>query len=481
MDTDAGLDNVVSAFRQEIPRMMSDSDIGVVRTLASRLPKRARIVEIGPWLGGVSVHLAQFGELHVIDRFIWTEKNAERLPGVAEPGMSFRSVFESILKDHDARAEIHTADFRDFTWDRGPVDYYFIDAPRNAGDLLACLIPLAKSLHQDSLVVVKNGLNPAHFGMVSLIEVLLSQSIFDLVTVDQPKWCNIACLKSGAKFARIHSLNFDDDFFDRNPLNPGIKDPWGGGLFPIARLAQHIDALDWDMAYDQLDRLAPDIENIYAWDEQEPFLDLPGDEKLKLATFAEALSLHNEPTTARKTRIPFEKSPALALRAYWKGNLGKPWRSRDLSPALIESAFRKGCLHWPARLQSHVQGRAILEIGTGLALAGIGYMVAGAGSYLGIETQPELGLAPDAAVAAHADDLPDWLAAALSGLDQPFRLVRFGAPLHGLDVCLLHSHDPRSVQFADALAGALAANAPKIEQFQIPSDHRDAVVSGVTE
>ena len=479
MNANTGLDNVIPDFGREIPRMMSDTDMAVIRKVAAILPEHARIIEYGPWLGGVSASLAGMGELHVVDRFIWTDKNAERLPGVADPGESFLPVFQNIRQMHGFDAVIHEADFQDFEWSGGRVDLCFIDAPRKPAELLNCLMPIAKSLHQGSFVLVKNGLNPAYFEMMSLIEVLLAQSVFELIPVDQPKWCNIAVLKSGAKLAGIHDLGFDGKFFHRNPLNPDVRDPWYGPAFQIARIAQHVSALEWGSAYDQLDRLTPDIAGIYAWDEQEKFLDLRGAEEKRLAAFAEAISFHNDPTSALNTRIPFEKSAALALRTYWKRNRGELWRRRTIDPEMIAKTFQNGFLHWPAKLESHVRQRTVLELGPNLEFSGIGYMIAGADSYLGIETQPKFERAAKEEVEGHRSDLPAWLSDALAELDIVFRIVHYGAPVEGVDFCLLQEGDQAAASIEKTLSAALAANAPKLEHLRIPPDHSGTIVSGL--
>ncbi len=68
-------------------------------------------------------------------------------------------------------------------------------------------------------------------------------------------------------------------------------------------------------------------------------------------------------------------------------DLGVALRSYD--PHLIDVATRFDYLSWPRRIQDHL-GESVLDVGCGLGGLGIGYLVAGAVTYTGIDPAVEL-------------------------------------------------------------------------------------------
>jgi SAM-dependent methyltransferase len=62
---------------------------------------------------------------------------------------------------------------------------------------------------------------------------------------------------------------------------------------------------------------------------------------------------------------------------------------RSYDPHLIDVATRFDHLSWPRRIQSHL-GNSVLDVGCGLGAYGMGYLVAGAGSYTGIDPAVDL-------------------------------------------------------------------------------------------
>ena len=73
----------------EIPTMTSSQDADLAHSLLRDLPAGATIVELGPWLGGMSQMLAPHGTLHVVDAFRWTADHGKRVPGLLEAGDEF--------------------------------------------------------------------------------------------------------------------------------------------------------------------------------------------------------------------------------------------------------------------------------------------------------------------------------------------------------------------------------------------------------
>jgi len=443
--------------------MMSETDMSIVRMAAGLLPENATIIEFGPWLGAVSAVLAEYGEVHVVDRFIWTDQNESRVPGVAAVGESFKFAFENFMRLSNYKAIIHVADMREFKWLGKKIDLCMIDAPRKSNDLMGCLQAIASSLHQDTIVLVKNGFNPQYFDMMALVEVLLSQSIFDLIPTNQARWCNIAVLKSGAKFGRMLELKNSVDIFDDYPIRSGTEDAWGGSMLAMARIAQYVHKLDWEKAYDELSNTKPDIENNYNWDIQSNYIGLAEAELGKMVEFSEHLSLHNDPAMNSEARIPFEKSPALARRAYWKHRKSKHWRDRIVDRQTMERVFSENFLYWPAKLEQKIQQRTVLEIGKNLDLSGIGYCVAGVECYVGIDTRKDWLPEYNGGMRDPTRDLPHWLNEALLDLVVVTRLVGFGVPLRNIDFCLVDAADNTSLEISELLRKYFSKNSPSTE------------------
>lgn len=63
---------------------------------------------------------------------------------------------------------------------------------------------------------------------------------------------------------------------------------------------------------------------------------------------------------------------------------------RNYDPDLIDVSVRFGYLTWPRRIQEHVRGRKVLDVGCGFGGFGMGFLVAGATSYSGLDPAMDL-------------------------------------------------------------------------------------------
>jgi hypothetical protein len=370
----------------EIPRMVGETDIRLIRAVAAHFPKNARLVEVGPGLGGVSIVLAGFGEVHVVDRFVWTEANAERYPGLAAPGDNFRPLYEELLRDYGADVTIHETTFQEFEWDGAEVDFCFIDGPRDAQNLLVCLAAMAPSLRPNAKVMIKNGLNAAYIDMMAFIHVLAALDIFRVVQTDQPHWCNIAVLEPGPELPRLTGLAVTDDLFTRCPLAPGIRDCRDGPSLVLARLAQRLLGDDMNGAFRMLDQLPPSIDQIYAWDKLEAMLVTPAELSGAVAAFSEVFAWHNDVAAHTAGHYTPGKSLTWALRAAWSNNADHPDRASIMQIGALAELAGYGGSHLADQLGEKLCRRRIVEIGTGLDASGTACIASGASSYFGIET-----------------------------------------------------------------------------------------------
>jgi hypothetical protein len=431
-----------------VPRMMGDADVALVQEMAGRLGPGARLVEVGPWLGGVSRILAGHGELHVIDRFLWSEKNAENYPGIAQPGESFRARFEANLADAPHPVKVHEADFRSFVWTGGRIDLCLIDAPRSAADLLDCLRGLRTGLDGRSLLLVKNGLSPAHPELPAVLEVLLGQGFLVPVPTRQPRWCNLLAVAPGPDWARLPAPEEAVKALAGRPLAAGLGDPWGGPTLALGRIAERLRRGDWAGAVRRLAEVAPAPGSLLVWDGFERALDRAPCGPDGLAILAELLAVQTDPAAGRRLPLPANRGPIPALRAYWTNSAPQPWRAADFDADLIVTAVQQGAMDLPAALGPRILGKRVLEIGPEPDLSGMGFLTGGASGYLGLVSRP-----PGRAMTAAASRM--------TALRYILTTAATAGDLQEIDLAVVRDDTRTSPETARVLA-ALPARVPQV-------------------
>lgn len=307
----------------DTPRMMGEADVALVDQILAKLPPEPRLIEFGPWLGGVSERLARRGELHVVDRFQWSELNAKNYPDVLPVGQSFRPLFEARLAQQGLGARIHQSEIEDFKWSGAKLDFCLIDAPRSAEDLLTCLRSIGASLAPSSYVLVKHGLNAAHLDMLSLIDVMIALGWFGLVKTEQPNWCNIAvlhsteatsaCMQETQAEALIASLNELDSFpesMTREALTLRI------GRFAHWASEGHVDQA---LKLLKAQPVSPDV--LAIWDVIEPQMVVSKEHEGIFAAFAELFCFHHG-SREKTLWAPADESPIWAMRHAWLATEG---------------------------------------------------------------------------------------------------------------------------------------------------------------
>ena len=439
-----------------VPRMVGDADIALVRSLGKTLAEEARIVEFGPWLGGVSTVLVEYGALSVVDRFLWSDKNDEAFPGMAKVDATFRPLFEQVMAEHDFPVDIHETAFRDFTWAGGTIDMCFIDGPRKPRDLLDCLKPIAAHLSPDAPVLIKNGLSAQYLEMMALIEVLAGLEIFECVQTGQPRWCNIAVVKPGPRISDLALFQLNDDTFREHPVNFAVRDPWGGPLMSAARLGLLVSRGEWVAAYRLLMEFPADPANLYMWDQIESELEIAEDEAGRLAAFSEIVAVQNSAASTAKGLQPrADMGLVWALRSWWQSNAAYPERRCALDPDLLSMVFDQGQMLWPGRLQERLSGKRVLEIGAPQQLFGLGYLDVGVQSYLG-------GVVGD-------------LNRFMMKLEQSFDDITFlplqsvnAAAVEGIDLVLVHAEVADNATLRETLSALRGSLAPDAELLILP-------------
>jgi hypothetical protein len=377
-------DNSATGLGPAIPRMVGDTDIEIARLLADRLTPGATLVEFGPWLGGVTEVLGQYGTVHVIDRFKWSDLNAERVPGLFAPGDDFRPAFEANMGRVGLAPVIHQSDFSAFAWDGGAIDYCFIDAPRSARDLHDCLRSVAGSLRPDAPVLIKHGANRAHFEMAALIHLLLARGDFVLADIDQPAWCNIAVLKAGRDLGRLAAEVWSPELLAGPPPAWSVRDAWGGEMFAAARIALPVSVADWRGAYDLLETMPPLRRILHDWDEQEAHIKLSGEERENLHVFSSIFGSHHGGAVPAIGAM--SQSESAALRGAWARFAGEHWRTAAFAGDALRVAYQLGGFDLSARLGDRIAGKHLMIVGRDLRPLGIAAIASGAASFVGLET-----------------------------------------------------------------------------------------------
>ncbi|MFT5007059.1 MAG: tetratricopeptide (TPR) repeat protein, partial [Paracoccaceae bacterium] len=82
--------------------------------------------------------------------------------------------------------------------------------------------------------------------------------------------------------------------------------------------------------------------------------------------------------------------PVNATIAYFRNAPNLDVALRNYDPHLIDVATRFDYITWPKRIQDHVIGKSVLDVGCGFGGYGMGFLVAGAVGYVGLDPVMEL-------------------------------------------------------------------------------------------
>lgn len=368
-----------------LPSMTSSHDADLAVRMAADLPTGSTIVEIGPWLGAMTEVLAPRGRLHVVDTFIWTDVHDRKVPGLLSPGDSFRPVFERLMRDRGHSVDIHEATFETFRWSAGRIDLCFIDAPKKPDALRDALLSVGSGLGEGSRLLIKNAVHPSYFAMSAYLQELVDQGALGVLEADGEGRCNTVA------FEVLMSPSDLADVIEQTP--PEQRARWqmvlGGlgtlGPFQLALICELVAAGAWNAAYEVVGRMEPSRRILKDWDKRELELANAGADPEQLAWLAEIMSLQHAKGGLPAPPKTFKTSAAMTRRAFWTNNLDKPWRARAFHPEVLERAHQYGYMNWGNEIKEHVKDRAVLDVGCGTGLHGLGFLAAGARSYLGLD------------------------------------------------------------------------------------------------
>ena len=380
------LDKRQSQDPPEIPRMFGETDVALIKEIAGLLPKQAQIVEVGPWLGGMTAELAEFGSVTVIDHFVWSENNAANYPGIAEAEASFRNAFEENMARAGVSATIIEATLPDLKWSGEKIDFLLIDAPRTAEELHGCLAALATSTKQGSFVLVKHALNLRDCELGGYCDALLGAQMLELVATEQPAWCNIAVFRATAALPELAKVSDLEEFIANAPMSEAPTDPWYGSTLSAMRLALVARSLNWSAAFRLLDQIPTNSEFLALWDKVEVLCTPPkGDVDPNVALLSELVWIKNDQRLSANPPVAFDSAFASRIRAYWLNNADQDWRIDALNADLLADETNALRLEEWAELAPRLFGANVIEIGSNLGVGALGSVLAGAETYNGVE------------------------------------------------------------------------------------------------
>lgn len=370
----------IAAGAKLLPRMVGAADLALVSRHAAALDSGDVAVEFGPWLGAVSEVLARKARLVVVDNFAWTKDHDRRVPGLLNPGASFRAAFEANMRALRLKVEVHETDFQDFAWDGRPVRLCYVDAPKSAPDLAAILSKVWTALTSDAVIIVKNALHQSYPDMADFLQRLVDRGALVRDDVQSDAGCNSLALGRGPT-----SCSEAEMIAAAESAASEVAEVAAASSVVLAAIARALAAADFERAYLELDRLAPNSAHLRPYEEIERGLARTAPDPDALALFSEIFALHNDRPSVAQSTTGFQRSIQHCSRAFWINTAGKPWRGRSMHPEILERAIEYGYMGWPSRIQDWVRGKDVLDVGCGPGLHGLGYLTAGAHNYLGLD------------------------------------------------------------------------------------------------
>jgi hypothetical protein len=425
MSRDTELDKRSSEEFALPPRMLGDTEVGIIMDYAARLPAGAEILEVGPWLGGMTRLLARHGNMTVVDRFIWTDANAENYPGIAAPEENFRVLFEGNMAAEGITARIIEATLPELAWPGGPLDFVLIDAPRTAKQLHGCMAAIAPTLKPGAHVLVKHALNRRDLGLGSYIDALIGLGFFRMIATEQPNWCNIVVLAATDQIASLAEVDDPEHVIATAPMTEDFTDPWYGPSLSVFRLAYLAQSGRWSDAYARLSKTPASSDFLTLWDEMEPLLQQPNnaDAEGNNAVLSELIWVHNDSSFAARAPLQIGPSFGARLRAYWRNNAAAEWVNTSLDAKLLCDENAGDTITRLAPAAKQLFQMQVVEVGNNLGGGALAALLAGARSYTGIELSTMTDLAERLCEAFPVIDVTQDIDAAVDALNRAEVLI----------------------------------------------------------
>jgi hypothetical protein len=150
------------------------------------------VVEVGTWLGRSTIHLGAgllangySSHLHCFDKYVWIKAyEAPRLnPGFTlEEGADFKPYFERNVCPVYPNVRVTKTAIDELTWDEGPIEILFLDAPKSFRDITTALVKFGPYLIPDlSIIVFQDYLHAPSYPIASVVSVLPQLQLLHVV------------------------------------------------------------------------------------------------------------------------------------------------------------------------------------------------------------------------------------------------------------------------------------------------------------
>lgn len=146
----------------QVPGMIREEEGRYLYWLTSRAyAGSGAVVEVGSWLGRSTIHLAAGlrdagydDALHCFDQFSWRRSHILKATLPLSKGEDFQPYFERNVRPVYPGIRVTKTAIRDLSWDLGPVEILFLDAPKTLPDLSAVLAVFGPHLMPGLSVIV---------------------------------------------------------------------------------------------------------------------------------------------------------------------------------------------------------------------------------------------------------------------------------------------------------------------------------------
>jgi len=233
--------------------MMSKSEQSRITAFAQNVMGAQCVVEIGCWVGeSTKAILRGFsGELHLIDKFIWTSDHHEKYPDIAAVGEDFSAITRENLSDFDRTGEIHlhkisAEEFNPALLGDTPVGLLILDGPKDPRLVQHLILQFVPHMAQTGRILVKHAASSRFTDLVDVMVRLIDAEILTPVAEFPAEGADTMLAFGPGQVTTVPDELLSStwlDVFDKH-LKPALERCPVGQLLPVIWLlrAKHKDA-----------------------------------------------------------------------------------------------------------------------------------------------------------------------------------------------------------------------------------------------
>lgn len=258
--------------------MMSKSEESRITAFAQNVTGAQCVVEIGCWVGeSTKAILRGFGgQLHLIDKFVWTSDHFEKYPDIAAVGADFSAITRENLSDFDSEGEIHihkisAEEFNPALLGNTPVGLLILDGPKDPRLVQHLILQFVPHMAQTGRILVKHVASPQYTDLMDVFVRLIYAEVITPVFEFPAEGADSLLAFGPGQVTTVPDELLSStwlDVFDKH-LKPALERCPVGQLLPIIWLlrAKHRDA-----AFQCARKLSYSPSLLNAWVELQDFL-----------------------------------------------------------------------------------------------------------------------------------------------------------------------------------------------------------------